>query len=117
VSTATIKGRKNTEESIQSAIVDYLRYSGWTVFQYAQIRAHGKLGGIIEAGHPDLLAIKNGFHLWIEVKRLGEELSPKQAMVHGTLRDAGALVVVWRSVEDAITALAPLGLGLEEWKP
>ena len=117
-----------TEESIQSAIVAYLRYSGWKVLEYAKPRAHGKLGGIIEAGHPDLLAIKRipvsattwpwaTYHLWIEVKQPGKKPSPDQERLHAEFQEAGAWIVIWRSLEDAIATLAPLGLGLADWLP
>ncbi len=111
------------EEDIQITIVDYLRYSGWKVLVYAPPRAHGKLGGILEPGHPDLLAIRaaRGWigvkYLWVEVKRPGEKLSPDQERLHAELREVKAWVVVWCSVEEAIAALASLGLGLPEWRP
>lgn len=118
---------KVSEESIQSAIVDYLRLSGWFVMVYARPRSHKELGGIILPGHPDLLAIRHLEkvatgeivlkHLWVEVKAPGGKLSPDQKRLHAELREAGDWVEVWESVGQAIAALAPLGLGLEEWKP
>ncbi len=120
-------GNRPTEESIQSAIVDYLRLSGWKVMVYAPPRAHKKLGGILEPGHPDLLAIREyrpdgvnqdqPWHLWIEVKRPSEKPTPDQEKLHAELRVLGAWVEVWSSVDQAIAVLAPMGLGLAEWTP
>ena len=116
---------KVSEESIQSSIMAYLRLSGWKVLVYAPPRSHGKLGGILEPGHPDLLAIRSTeeplpwplsvWHLWVEVKCPGEKLSPDQARLHAELLGIGEWVEVWESVDQAIATLAPLSLGLAEW--
>ena len=111
---------KEKEKDIQSSIVAYLRLSGWRVFLYAQPGAHRTLGGILEPGHPDLLAIRRVYpytrYLWVEVKRPGGKLSPDQERLHAELRGSGAWVEVWESVDDAIRQLAPLGLGLAQWE-
>lgn len=45
-------------------------------------------------GVPDLIAVKDGFHCWIEAKREGERLSASQVVEHATLKAFGANVIV-----------------------
>jgi len=60
-----------TEGDILKQVRDYLRWRGWLV-----IRNHQSLGS--HRGLSDLVALKNGEVLWIEIKRPGGKLSRHQ---------------------------------------
>lgn len=71
------------ESAIQAAIRSELTASGWVV---------AKCGAMSVNGWPDLVAIKGGRTVWIEVKRPGGVLSAIQMHRHAVLRKAGAEV-------------------------
>lgn len=80
-----------TEQSIQNAIREHLKSEGWLVV---------KCMAMSKPGWPDLLAIKGGRHLHIEVKRPGGRISPLQTMMHQQLQQHGAEVFIAYGVED-----------------
>lgn len=79
------------EAQIQNQIRDYLRSDGWLVV---------KCMAMSQPGWPDLLAIKDGRHLHIEVKRPGGRVSPLQTARHAEIRKHGAEVFIAYGVED-----------------
>lgn len=93
------------ETNLQRRIVKMLRARGW----YAQ-KVHSSR--YAQAGWPDLLAIRDGRCLFIEVKMPGREPTALQEAMHDRLRSAGAQVEVAWSVEDAQRAAAYCE---EEW--
>ncbi len=86
--------RKQTPEgAILRQIRDFLRLYGWKV-----VRIHQSLGS--EKGIPDLVAIREGRHVWIEVKAPKGYLSEHQVAWLQDLEDHGGVYIVARSVED-----------------
>ena len=84
-----------TEQQIQTKIKKKLQAQGWFVT---------KLIKTSTKGIPDLLAIKNGKAMFIEVKRENGKLAPLQQMRLEELIQAGAIVKVWSDYEvDFIT--------------
>ena len=73
------------EAPIQAAIIKRLKAKGWLVAKVIQTTLNG---------WPDLLAIKDGLTVYIEVKRPGQGLSPLQLLRHEQIIDAGGIVYV-----------------------
>ena len=73
------------------------------------IKLHG--GEYSVAGTPDLTGCCDGRSFWIEVKRPGEKVTPKQAHELDLWLACNALVGVARSADDAIAILN----GDREW--
>ncbi len=92
------KGRAPKESEIQAAVRDWLRWHKWLV-----IRNHQTLGS--HKGLSDLVAVKGGRVLWIEVKRPGGELRPDQERFRDEILAHGGEYLVARSVEDVETYL------------
>jgi Holliday junction resolvase len=80
-----------TEQYIQSSIRDRLVKSGWMVT---------KLISTSTPGIPDLMALKSGRAVFIEVKRPGQKPTPLQSHVHKRLTEQGFEVTVATSKED-----------------
>jgi len=84
-----------TEQQIQTKIKKKLQERGWFVTKLIKTSTNGI---------PDLLAIKNGKAMFIEVKRENGKLAPLQQMRLEELIQAGAIVKVWSDYEvDFIT--------------
>ena len=81
------------ESEIQAAIKAYLQYRGWLV-----IKIHQSLGSY--RGIADLYALKNGRHVWIEVKTAKGRLSKDQEKFRDEVEAYGGVYIVARSVED-----------------
>jgi hypothetical protein len=75
-----------TEQQIQTKIKRKLIERGWYVTKLIKTSTNGI---------PDLLAIKYGKAMFIEVKREGGKLSPIQELRIEELKAAGAIVKVW----------------------
>lgn len=88
---------------MQAAIVDALRLLGCTVLVTTVRGWRGPRGYGATPGVPDLLVARDGWFGWLglEVKRPGGRISPAQAEL-----ERRGLIVVVRSVEDAIAAVA-----------
>lgn len=102
-----------TEKTIVNATMKRLRSLGLYV-----VKIHG--GPFQQMGLPDLLVVKEGRTIFLEVKQPGEKATLRQEVEHKKLRAAGAIVVVVTSVEEAIqgcstnAAFAPDHGGREE---
>ena len=84
-----------TEQQIQTKIKNKLQERGWFVTKLIKTSTNGI---------PDLLAIKYGKAMFIEVKRENGKLAPLQQMRLEELIQAGAIVKVWSDYEvDFIT--------------
>lgn len=83
------------ETGILRAVRDYLRLRGWFV-----IRMQQGLG--CHKGISDLVAVKEGMTLWIEVKTARGKLSKHQERFREQITDSGCIYVVVRGVEDII---------------
>ena len=79
-----------TEQQIQTKIKKKLQERGWFVTKLIKTSANGI---------PDLLAIKYGKAMFIEVKRENGKLAPLQQMRLEELTQAGAIVKVWSDYE------------------
>jgi Holliday junction resolvase len=79
-----------TEQQIQTKIKKKLQERGWFVTKLIKTSTNGI---------PDLLAIKYGKAMFIEVKRENGKLAPLQQMRLEELIQAGAIVKVWIDYE------------------
>lgn len=79
------------ESAIQAAIRSELQGRGWLVT---------KCGAMSVNGWPDLVAIRGGRTVWIEVKRPGGVLSAIQMHRHNEMRKAGAEVYTVQGVAE-----------------
>jgi hypothetical protein len=81
------------EATIVRAIKVQLLKAGWFVF-----KIHG--GPLQIAGMPDLLCLRAGVYVWLEVKGPDGRLSNRQQWIHEFLRGKGADVRVVRGVDE-----------------
>jgi len=93
--------RGRPESAVQRAIVQALSYAGWLVMHIPNQSTRGRQrwAGLLP-GAPDLLAIKQGRVVFLEVKTEKGKVSEKQAEVHDLLRRQKAEVRVVRGVDD-----------------
>lgn len=77
--------QRKLESSVQSKLIRDLRNDGWFVV---------RLLHTTPSGVPDLLAIKNKKHVFIEVKREGGKVSPLQQEIHKQIAMVGGVVVI-----------------------
>lgn len=97
-----------TEAGIQKAICDYLHWRGipFSVTDASRtFNANGRQVRRVATGWPDLVACYQARLVAIECKSAKGKLRPAQAETLAALWEAGAIVVVVRSVEDLIAAL------------
>jgi len=73
------------ESAIQAKIIKALERGGWYVIKLIQTNKNGI---------PDLLCLRNGRAVFIEVKRPGEKPTPLQLQRHRELKDTGFQVEV-----------------------
>jgi Holliday junction resolvase len=92
------------EREIQTQIIDYLTKTGWKVIRnyMRAIRYKGGNAKNPNSGMPDLLAIKNGKYVWIEVKTPKGLISKTQQEYITSLRNHGATVLVATSYRDVM---------------
>ena len=79
------------ESTIQGKIAKRLRENGWLVTKLIQTSMNGI---------PDLMAIRKGNVIFLEVKRPGEEASELQKYVMDNLSKAGCFTMIVNCVED-----------------
>lgn len=84
---------KITESDIQRQIKEYLQWHGWFV-----VKIHQSLGSY--RGIADLYALKNGRHVWIEVKTPTGRLSEDQVKFREDVLAHGGVYIVARGIED-----------------
>lgn len=82
----------NLESDLQSDIIDYAHVRGWFCQKVAFVGRRGCM---------DVLAIRHGRHVFIEVKKPGEEPTLQQSKVAREMRSAGADVYAVDSIEQA----------------
>lgn len=93
------------EDSIQASIVHLLRLRGWVVMEAFKGSARG---GVVYStpGIPDLMAVKAGRIVLLEVKRPGAgRLSPAQKHLHAALLEQGVEVRVVRGLDDVLAVI------------
>lgn len=87
------KQPKITESDIQRQIKEYLQWHGWLV-----VKIHQSLGSY--KGIADLYALKDGRHVWIEVKTQKGRLSEHQEKFRRDVISHGGKYIVARGIED-----------------
>jgi len=103
-----MKIMEKSENVIQKEILDYLKLRGIpaTRHQCGRVRVGRHWLNLGEDGWPDITVIpSNGQYLGIEVKKLGEKLSPTQIKRKAEIEGAGGQVIVATCLEDVINAL------------
>ncbi len=92
---------------LQNAIRDYLRLKGWLVWSNSAgcFKAGDRFIRSGTVGLPDLMALKRGFLLAVEVKAGKDTLKEKQQAWIDALNAQGADAIVAHSVEDVIKYL------------
>lgn len=95
---------KISEKHIQKAILDYLSYKN--IFHYRQNSGAFKTesGGYMRtasvSGLPDIVAIKDGIYIGLEVKTATGRQSKEQKDIESKITAAGGLYLVVRSLDD-----------------
>ena len=84
------------ESDVQKGIKEYLTRFGWFCFKVHQ------QGFRVHKGISDLIAIKNGKVVFIEVKTDTGELSDDQARFMVDIQSKGGNYIVARSIEDVM---------------
>jgi len=89
------------ESDVQRAIVQALSYAGWLVMHIPNQSTRGRQrwAGLMP-GAPDLVAVKRGRVVFLEVKTEKGKVSEKQTEVHDLLRLHGMEVRVVRGIDD-----------------
>ncbi len=98
-----------SEKEIQGAIMDFLRQNGFFVAEFAKPGGHFQLAGAVLPGYPDLIVVRDGEHIYFEVKTPKGNITLDQIWMHFQLKAAGCAVYVVRSVEDVQEALMKEG--------
>ena len=81
------------ESEIQAQIRDYLRWNGWFV-----VKIHQSLGSY--RGIADLYALRDGQHVWIEVKTDRGVQSEYQKKFQRDIEKHGGTYILARGIED-----------------
>ena len=111
--------RKQPEAQLQRALVEHLRWGArgdtwWTHIPNGGRRSPTEaaifksLG--VRAGSPDLLIIRAGQPLFMELKAPGRKLSPAQVECHAALQRAGAQIETVDNIDAALAFLGRLGV-------
>jgi len=79
------------EQAIQKKISDRLKKEGWIVVKLIKTTMNGI---------PDLMALRNGETLFVEVKQPKGKLAPLQELRIQELRDQGFRAEVWIGYEE-----------------
>lgn len=90
------------ETSITKSIVKMARENGWWTFKVAG-------GAFQRAGVPDLLCVKHGRAVFLEVKQPGKKASPLQQHVMQEIREQGG------AVAEVVTSKEEAKKVLEQW--
>jgi Holliday junction resolvase len=83
-----------SEQQIQADIMEYLRYKGYFVFKVHQ------QGKYCYKGISDLIAVKDGVTIYVEVKTPTGTLRPEQIKCMEDVQSHGAKYIVARSMDD-----------------
>lgn len=88
------------ESRLSRKIQERLRAEGWFCF-----KVHGN--GLMMAGLPDIIVCAHGLFVGLETKNpdTREDVSPRQAYVHGKINRAGGTAVVVCSPDEAVRAV------------
>lgn len=81
-------------DEAEPAVVQALELAGWTVER------------VSAPGFPDLLCVRRGVAVLLEVKSKGGRMKPAQVQLHARLRTAGLVVAIVTTPEEALDAVA-----------
>lgn len=87
---------KPLESDLQSRIIEAAQLKRWFAVKVESPSRRGMM---------DVYAVKNGRHVWLEVKRLNEEGRRQQKKVAREMREHGAEVYEADTFEKAMTIL------------
>jgi Holliday junction resolvase len=90
-----------TESQIQKQAIELLKLSGYLVFRLNSGKARNNIR-LCPPGTPDLLAVKDGLVLWIEMKKPRGVLSDAQGKMISDLRLHRQTVLIADSISDII---------------
>ena len=79
------------EKNIQSKIIKKLEADGWIALKIIKLS---------KSGYPDILALKDGKAIFVEIKQPKGVLSPIQSHVIETLRTNGFEVNIWTKYQE-----------------
>lgn len=82
------------ESKLSRQIMELIRARGGFVF-----KVHG--GPMTMNGVPDICGVYEGYSIWIETKQPGGVVSEIQRVRHAQIAQAGGVVTILRSVEEA----------------
>jgi VRR-NUC domain len=111
--------RAHPEAQLQRSLIDNLRWCARSDVWWAHIPNGGGRTAIegaifkslgVQPGAPDLLIVRAGQALFIELKAPGRKLSPAQIECHEALRRAGATVETADNIDQALAFLRRLGV-------
>jgi hypothetical protein len=95
---------KTLESEVQRAICDYLAYTGIFFWRSNNVPVFGKSGDGIRRyralpkytpkGLPDIICIKNGHFIALEVKREGMKQTPDQKLMQNNIEENGGYYYV-----------------------
>ena len=92
---------RRRESELQRAIVQVLAYAGWLVIHIPNQSTRGRQRWSgLKPGAPDLVAVRHGRVVFLEVKTEKGKVSEKQSEVHDLLRLHGMEVRVVRDADD-----------------
>lgn len=80
-------------DTAEPAVVQALTLAGWTVERLS------------DKGFPDLLCVRRGEVVLLEVKSKGGRMKPAQVDLHARLRAAGLAVAIVTTPEEALAAV------------
>lgn len=89
------QAKRMSEAALQRKVIRELNALGWIVWKW---ESPGR------RGVPDLIALRDGIVIFIEVKTPEGRLSPGQTKMIRDMLRAGALVYLVRSTDDAIAS-------------
>jgi hypothetical protein len=111
--------RRQPEAQLQRSLVEHLRWcarpdvwfthipnGGWrSKIEAAIFKASG-----VQPGAPDLLVIRAGQPIFLELKARGRKLAPAQIDCHEALRHAGVTVETFDNIDAALAFLRRMGV-------
>ena len=111
--------RDQPETILQCSLIQHLRWCAKADVWFCHLANGGARspveGAILEGlgvrpGAPDLLIVRGGQPLFLELKAPGRKLSPAQIECHDALRRAGATVETADTIDAALAFLRRLGV-------
>jgi hypothetical protein len=115
----SLRTRRHPEAQLQRSLVEHLRWSARSDVWWAHIPNGGARTAIegaifkslgVQPGAPDLLVIRAGQPIFLELKARGRKLAPTQINCHEALRRAGVTVETFDNIDAALGFLRRHGV-------